>query len=105
MFAFTVEDMADDPNVPIWTLARRAEDQNLWLMPDFGLWRCVLLILRRPSNLIIVSWDLVGLGPFDEIVSDMIANETTSPIPWANKNPQLGMIIQKQNSSNSPNRS
>lgn len=39
ILTFTVEDMADDPNVPLWVLARRAEDENLWLMPDFGLWR------------------------------------------------------------------
>lgn len=44
------------------------------------------------SDLTTNSWDLVGLGPFDEVVSDVIAHEATSGMPWGEKIPQLGTI-------------
>ncbi|OCK73490.1 hypothetical protein K432DRAFT_364806 [Lepidopterella palustris CBS 459.81] len=70
-FVFTVEDMARDPAKPLWALARRAQDQNLWLMPDFGFW----------------SWDVRALGPYTEVVSEVIRRESFEP--WENKQKKL----------------
>ncbi|MCJ1334818.1 hypothetical protein MMC09_000083 [Bachmanniomyces sp. S44760] len=54
-FAFTIEDMADDPSVPIWALTRRIQDEQVWLMPDFGFW----------------SWNLDGVGPYGQVVDEI----------------------------------
>ena len=40
-FVFTVEDKAADVGGnghPLWVLARKATEEYLWLMPDFGFW-------------------------------------------------------------------
>ena len=72
-FVFIVEDMPEHPSQPLWALARRSQDTNLWLMPDFGFW----------------SWDLQDLGPFDEVVSQIERDEVEDNIAWENKIPKL----------------
>ena len=40
-FIFLIEDKVEDvagPGHPLWALARRAPEESLWLMPDFGYW-------------------------------------------------------------------
>jgi hypothetical protein len=66
-FVFSVDDMVDHPSQPIWTLTRRSQDHNLWLMPDFGFW----------------SWDLQDIGTLDDITEQVIRDETASG--WDNK--------------------
>jgi hypothetical protein len=46
-FVVSVEDMAEYPSEPFWALARRPQDDNLWLMPDFGFWSCRRSYLMR----------------------------------------------------------
>ncbi|KAI9758252.1 MAG: hypothetical protein M4579_003111 [Chaenotheca gracillima] len=70
-FAFTIEDMADDPSVPIWALTKRSKDESVWLMPDFGFW----------------SWNREGIGPYSQIASDIIEREQIEP--WEKKEKRL----------------
>jgi hypothetical protein len=63
-FVFSIEDMVQNLAEPLWTLARRPQDENLWLMPDFGFW----------------SWDIEDLGPFDSVVQRVIRDEIN--VPW-----------------------
>lgn len=58
-FVFSVDDMVSHPAQPIWTLARRAQDHNLWLIPDFGFW----------------SWDLEDMGTLDDVSEQVIRDE------------------------------
>lgn len=69
-FVFTVEDMAAEPSKPIWALTRRPRDENLWLVPDFGFW----------------SWDIKELGPWDEVVDEVIRQGDQE---WDEKIPKL----------------
>jgi hypothetical protein len=53
-FSFTVADVVPDPenkHWPIWGLARKNEDDEIWLMGDFGYW----------------SWPLDLVGAYDEV--------------------------------------
>jgi hypothetical protein len=53
-FSFTVADVVPDPEEkhnPIWGLARKEEDEEIWLMSDFGYW----------------SWPLDLVGAYDEV--------------------------------------
>lgn len=53
-FSFTVADVVPDQeekHYPIWGLARKAEDEEIWLMSDFGYW----------------SWPLDLVGAYDEV--------------------------------------
>lgn len=53
-FSFTVADVVPDPEEkhnPIWGLARKEEDEEIWLMSDFGYW----------------SWPLDLVGGYDEV--------------------------------------
>lgn len=52
-------------------LARRAQDEDLWLMPDFGWW----------------SWDMPALGAFDEVAAEAIQRERLEP--WDAKKEKL----------------
>jgi hypothetical protein len=61
-FVFSVEDFAENPAQPIWTLARRPQDHNLWLIPDFGFW----------------SWDLPDLGTLDDVVDQVMRYEVST---------------------------
>lgn len=70
-FIFSVEDFALNPAQPIWTLARRPQDHNLWLIPDFGFW----------------SWDLPDLGTLGDVVDQVIRDEASTE--WNMKIPKL----------------
>lgn len=74
-FVFSIEDRVDDvmnnPNHPVWVLARKPTEEAVWLMPDFGFW----------------AWDNLynTIGPYDQVV-DRIKR---SDIPWSRKKKQL----------------
>ena len=70
-FIFTIEDMADDPDHPLWVLTRRIEDHQLWLMPDFGFW----------------SWNVDGIGPYTQVVSEISTREVDRK--WDKKEEKL----------------
>jgi len=70
-FVFTIEDMARDPSKPLWVLARRTQDRNLWLMPDFGFW----------------SWNVREIGPWTEVLSEVVRREEYEP--WETKKKKL----------------
>ncbi|KAF2202909.1 hypothetical protein GQ43DRAFT_470479 [Delitschia confertaspora ATCC 74209] len=59
-FVFSVEDLPAHPESPLWVLARRAQDENLWLIPDFGFW----------------TWDVPQLGTFSEVREQAIERES-----------------------------
>jgi hypothetical protein len=61
-FVFSIEDMVKHPSQPIWSLSRRTQDSNLWLMPDFGFW----------------SWDLQDLGTLDDVVEQVTRYEAST---------------------------
>ncbi|KAL3477674.1 glycosyl transferase family 90-domain-containing protein [Aspergillus californicus] len=74
-FVFSVEDRVDDVadiSDPIWTLARTADEEAAWLMPDFGYW----------------AWDPLhtAIGPYDQVVERAAEYDT---IPWEEKRRQL----------------
>jgi hypothetical protein len=71
-FILVVDDMAENPSEPLWALSRRPQDTRLWLMPDFAFW----------------SWDLPGLGPYDEVVSEIARSEGEDG-GWSRKKPSL----------------
>jgi hypothetical protein len=58
-FVFTVEDLPAQPTKPLWSLTRRAQDVDLWLIPDFGWW----------------SWDMPQLGTFSEVADGVVERE------------------------------
>jgi Glycosyl transferase family 90 len=66
-FIFSIEDMVKHPTQPLWTLSRRSQDHNLWLMPDFGFW----------------SWDMQDLGTIDDVVEQVTRFEASTD--WASK--------------------
>jgi hypothetical protein len=70
-FVFSVEDLPAQPSKPMWSLARRVQDHNLWLIPDFGFW----------------SWDMPALGTLDEVAKEAIERETVEP--WSQKMEKL----------------
>ena len=79
-FIFSIEDKAEDINAnghPVWTLARKATEHSLWLMPDFGFW----------------AWDnIIGdaenaIGSYDEIVHNVETLEAN--LPFEHKKRQL----------------
>lgn len=70
-FIFTIEDMADDPNNPLWVLTRRAQDSKVWLMPDFGFW----------------SWNVKGIGPYGQVVSEIVERDVDHN--WGKKQKKL----------------
>lgn len=70
-FVFSVEDLPAQPTKPMWSLARRVQDHNLWLIPDFGFW----------------SWDMPALGTLDEVALEAIQRESIEP--WDQKMEKL----------------
>lgn len=58
-FIISLDDMVDTPSQPVWALTRRTQDQNLWLIPDFGFW----------------SWDIEDIGAIDDIAEQIIRDE------------------------------
>lgn len=75
-FMFSVEDRVDDVNGvghPIWALSRKASEESVWLIPDFGYWAWGHL-----SN---------SIGPYNQAVNRVVATE--SSLPFANKEKKL----------------
>ena len=75
-FIFSVEDRVDDVNGgghPIWALSRKAAEQSVWLMPDFGFW----------------AWEhwKKGIGPFSQAVDRV--TDTEKQLSFREKKPQL----------------
>ncbi|RQM08405.1 hypothetical protein DH86_00002648, partial [Scytalidium sp. 3C] len=70
-FIMSVDDMVDTPDQPVWALTRRAQDQNLWIMPDFGFW----------------SWDIADVGTMDDVTEQIVNDEAT--MGWQGKIPKL----------------
>jgi hypothetical protein len=70
-FVFSIDDMVENPRQPIWTVSRRSQDHNLWLMPDFGFW----------------SWDVQDLGTISDIIEQIIMNEAVTE--WGAKHQKL----------------
>jgi hypothetical protein len=71
-FIFTIEDKIEDvagPGHPIWALTRRAPEESLWLMPDFGFW----------------AWDMFDrdteIGPYEEVVDKALRVEKHLDFP------------------------
>lgn len=50
-FIFTTDDFRDRLGGSIWAYSKRDEDEDVWLMPDFGYW----------------SWPEVQIGPYREV--------------------------------------
>jgi hypothetical protein len=71
-FAFSVSDLADvaHQNHTIWSLARTAQDQTQWLMPDFGYW----------------SWTIDLVGTYETVRQRMSSIE--AGIAFEDKIPQ-----------------
>ncbi|KAL2821858.1 glycosyl transferase family 90-domain-containing protein [Aspergillus cavernicola] len=73
-FVFSVEDKLEDvanAHDPVWTMARTADEEAAWLMPDFGYW----------------AWDHLhtAIGPYDQVVERAAQYD----IPWEGKQHQL----------------
>ncbi|RAH54579.1 endoplasmic reticulum-resident kdel protein [Aspergillus piperis CBS 112811] len=71
---FSIENKLKDvagPDHPLWILARKATEESVWLMPDFGFW----------------SWGHIDtqIGPYDEVVKHMEEHE----LPWDEKENKL----------------
>ncbi|KAL4978886.1 hypothetical protein BDW66DRAFT_148739 [Aspergillus desertorum] len=74
-FVFSIEDkLADvtDSEHPVWALARTADEEAAWLMPDFGYW----------------AWDHLhtAIGPYNQVVEQAVSYDS---IPWKDKQQQL----------------
>ncbi|KAL4740579.1 glycosyl transferase family 90-domain-containing protein [Aspergillus similis] len=74
-FVFSIEDKLVDvtnPEHPVWALARTADEEAAWLMPDFGYW----------------AWDHLHtpIGPYDQVVEQAAEYDN---IPWEDKQQQL----------------
>ncbi|KAI9743979.1 MAG: hypothetical protein M1818_002713 [Claussenomyces sp. TS43310] len=61
-FVVSAEDYAPDARKPYWSLTRRSQDTNIWLMPDFAYW----------------TWSMEEIGPYDAIVQQIIDAEEAS---------------------------
>ncbi|KAL9077608.1 MAG: hypothetical protein Q9157_003278 [Trypethelium eluteriae] len=61
-FSFSVNDVPDPDHAakPIWTLRRRVDAKEKWLMPDFGYW----------------SWGLDHIGSYEQVRREIAAIET-----------------------------
>ncbi|KAF2876871.1 glycosyl transferase family 90-domain-containing protein [Massariosphaeria phaeospora] len=64
-FILNVEDLGATaaPGKPIWVLARRAQDELNWLIPDFGFW----------------SWDVPQVGTLHELAVEAVRREGLEP--------------------------
>ncbi|KLJ10407.1 hypothetical protein EMPG_14221 [Blastomyces silverae] len=75
-FIFSIEDRLDDimgSGQPLWTLGRKASEESVWLMPDFGFWAW-----HNPS---------VIIGTYSEVVEKIKKQENA--IPWTMKERKL----------------
>lgn len=76
-FVFSVEDKVEevvDNRQPIWALARKASEEAVWLMPDFGFW----------------AWENVqnSIGPYSQVVENILDHEREG-LSWAQKERKL----------------
>ena len=79
-FIFSIEDKADDVSGdghPLWVLARRAPEESLWLIPDFGFWAWDNIIYDKNNE----------IGPYDEVVAK--AMQVEKKLDFAAKEPKL----------------
>ncbi|EEP82810.1 conserved hypothetical protein [Uncinocarpus reesii 1704] len=77
-FAFSIEDKVDDVSGaghPLWVLARKASEESVWLMPDFGFWAW-----GNPAS---------NIGPYDQVVQHIERFDSEETLPWTSKNPKL----------------
>jgi hypothetical protein len=65
-FTFNADDIAS-PEDATWAYSRKAEDDKLWLMPDFGYW----------------SWPEPKIGSYGEVQLKATAMDTM--VPWNKK--------------------
>jgi hypothetical protein len=65
-FTFNADDIAS-PDDATWAYSRKAEDDKLWLMPDFGYW----------------SWPEPKIGAYGEV--QLKATEMDTTVPWKRK--------------------
>lgn len=66
-FAFNSDDRIE--SVPLWGYARRAQDTDIWLMPDFGYW----------------SWPETKVGTMREVQMQAESVEQMEEWSWENK--------------------
>ncbi|GIJ99545.1 hypothetical protein Aspvir_001679 [Aspergillus viridinutans] len=62
-FIFSIEDRVDDVDGvghPVWVLSRKASEESVILMPDFGYW----------------SWAKSNIGPYGQVVERIMAAES-----------------------------
>lgn len=67
-FIFSMEDRVDDVGAvghPIWVFSRKASEESVWLMPDFGYW-----LWGHLSN---------NIGPYGQAVDRVLATESSLP--------------------------
>lgn len=73
-FIFSIEDRVDDVDAashPVWVLSRKASEESVILMPDFGYW----------------SWAKSNIGPYGQVVQSIMAAE--SNMKFADKERKL----------------
>lgn len=75
-FIFSIEDRVDDiggAGHPLWVLGRKATEESVWLIPDFGFW----------------AWDnkFNHLGPYSKVVDQIKKLEVNTP--WSAKEDKL----------------
>ena len=77
-FVFSIDDMVGslgditgELTHPLWVLARRSRDENLWLVPDFGFW----------------SWNVDGVGPYESVATEIVYHEQYEA--WEDKEKKL----------------
>ena len=79
-FTFSIEDKANDVSGndhPLWVIARRAQEQYLWLMPDFGFWARDNIMNDKNNE----------IGPHDEVVEQ--AMHVEKGLGFSAKQPKL----------------
>jgi hypothetical protein len=67
----TLGDISGELAHPLWVLARRSRDDNLWLMPDFGFW----------------SWNVDGVGAYESVATEVMDREQHER--WEDKEKKL----------------
>ncbi|PGH18224.1 hypothetical protein AJ79_00562 [Helicocarpus griseus UAMH5409] len=74
-FVFSVEDKVEDvfgAGYPLWVYGRKATEESVWLIPDFGFWAW-----GNPES---------GIGPYDQVAKHIEMHDSE---PWSSKIPKL----------------
>ncbi|EER25372.1 hypothetical protein CPC735_064720 [Coccidioides posadasii C735 delta SOWgp] len=77
-FIFSIEDRVDDVSgtgQPLWVLGRKASEESVWLIPDFGFWAW-----GNPSS---------NIGPYDQVVETIERIDSEDRMPWSSKTQKL----------------